>query len=252
MIAPCLRAIMGCRKRCVSSTSDLTFRSIMFSSRARSSLLSSPIEPNPALLISMSTVNPRLVASANNCAGASGLLRSSATYCARMLLERPSSLQRVTSFSSERATNKTLRPRAASLRAKTSPMPLDAPVMRVVFIVYLLDELADFQNTQLNNIRTARTQAIQYSLRWRFIKIDARHGRFRPVENYVLHLLHVDVFALDRIEHRSQHAGTIQMPNNQPVRSGSLSGQISTIGDVPCFFNLAHNPHRFRGNRFLS
>lgn len=56
---------------------------------------------------------------------------------ARMLLERPSSLHRVISLSSERATNKTFRPRAANLRAKTSPMPEDAPVIRVVFIVQI-------------------------------------------------------------------------------------------------------------------
>jgi len=47
-------------------------------------------------------------------------------------------------LSSERATRKTLRPRAASLRAKTSPMPLEAPVIRVVFIKRLVANLGDY------------------------------------------------------------------------------------------------------------
>jgi len=42
-------------------------------------------------------------------------------------------LHRVISLSSDRATSKTLSPRAASFRAKTSPIPDDAPVMSVVF-----------------------------------------------------------------------------------------------------------------------
>src|SRR5438445_895598 len=51
-----------------------------------------------------------------------------------MLLLRPSSLHNATSFSSERATSSKLCPSAASLRANTSPIPEDAPVIRVVFI----------------------------------------------------------------------------------------------------------------------
>src|SRR6185503_13563704 len=63
------------------------------------------------------------------------------------------------------------------------------------FLMTKARKLANLQNTQLNNIRTTRSQAFQYSLRWRFIKIDARHSCFSALENYVLHLLNVDVFA---------------------------------------------------------
>jgi hypothetical protein len=38
------------------------------------------------------------------------------------------------SLSSERATKKTFLPSAASLLAKAAPIPLDAPVIKVVFI----------------------------------------------------------------------------------------------------------------------
>ena len=72
--------------------------------------------------------------SSKSCAPASGCRRSSARYCARMLVKRPSSLQSAMSLSSERATRKTFLPRAASFLAKAAPMPDDAPVMRVVFI----------------------------------------------------------------------------------------------------------------------
>jgi hypothetical protein len=51
-----------------------------------------------------------------------------------MLLVLPSSLQSLVSLSSERATSRRLLPRTASARANASPIPDDAPVMRVVFI----------------------------------------------------------------------------------------------------------------------
>src|ERR1044072_211421 len=50
---------------------------------------------------------------------------------------RPSSLQRFISLSSDLATSRRLWPRSASLRANASPIPEEAPVMRVVFIPYL-------------------------------------------------------------------------------------------------------------------
>src|SRR5438552_2079076 len=51
---------------------------------------------------------------------------------------RPSSLHKLISLSSDRATSKRLCPRSASLRANTSPIPEDAPVMSVVFIEFNL------------------------------------------------------------------------------------------------------------------
>src|ERR1700682_2757967 len=110
------------------------FRSIMFSWRSSGTVVNSAIAPKPALLMSKSMVSPRCCASSNRRAGASGSVRSIATYCARMLFCRPSSLQSVISLSSERATSKTLRPCVASLRAKASPIPEDAPVISVVFM----------------------------------------------------------------------------------------------------------------------
>ena len=110
------------------------FNWIISSSRSRSSLPKSPIDPTPALLMSISISSSRFFVSSSNCAPESGSRRSSATYCARMLVKRPSSLQSAMSLSSERATSNTFLPRAASFRAKAAPIPVEAPVMRVVFI----------------------------------------------------------------------------------------------------------------------
>ncbi len=59
-----------------------------------------------------------------------------------------------------------------------------------------------------------RAQSIQGSLRRRFVQIDSRHCRFGSFEHDVLHLLHVDVFGFDRVEHLRQHPGAIAMAHN--------------------------------------
>ncbi len=83
------------------------------------------------------------------------------------------------------------------------------------------------------------------------VEIDARHRSFGAFEHDVLHLLHVDLFALDRIEHGRQHAGTIQMTNDQPMRCRSLPREVYNVRNFSRFLKLAHDPDRLRGNRFL-
>ena len=76
-------------------------------------------------------------------------------------------------------------------------------------------------------------KSIQHRARRRIIQIDARDGGFGAFEDNVLHLLHVDLFGLDSVEHLRQHAGTIAMTHHQPMGRRCAPGEIHDVGDLP-------------------
>jgi len=89
-----------------------------------------PYQPNPALLMSTSTLFPRQTCS-KSAARSSSRLRSAATTCASppsALISFASACRR----SSRRATSTTRSPFPARKRTSAAPMPADAPVMRAV------------------------------------------------------------------------------------------------------------------------
>ena len=87
---------------------------------------------NPALLTSTSTMSPRDSSFSGRAPRASASVRSAATASARTLWTSQSSSARARRRSSRRATSVTPKPRAASCRAISAPIPDDAPVTRHV------------------------------------------------------------------------------------------------------------------------
>src|SRR5215216_2750947 len=283
MIVPRLRSRMGGRKRCVKSTTALMLSWIMSSSRSSSRLANSPIEPKPALLMSISISSSRFVVSSKSCAAASGCCRSSARYCARMLVKRPSSLQSAMSLSSERATRKTFLPRAASFLAKAAPMPDDAPVMRVMFIyedLFLCGPLRNLgvlcvqsslnaegaeitqrtaekinslqlEQIEFDDVCIARLKSIEAFFCRRIVQVDAGDGSSRAFKDDIFHLLNVNLLRLNRIEHTGEYTWSIEMTDHQSMRSRSLPRQIHHIRYFACFLKLLHDAYGFSRNRFL-
>ena len=129
--APRPRSVIPGRKAAVSETSASTLTRTMPSWRSGLRCTSPTVE-KPALLTRISTVRPDSRTFAGSASTCSRSLRSAATYCARTPCRRSSSAASSRSRSSRRATRNTLCPRAASWRANSSPMPLEAPVMRAV------------------------------------------------------------------------------------------------------------------------
>src|SRR5215203_1038855 len=239
-MVPLFLSRIGRINRCVRSTRALMLSWIISSSRLRSSLTKSPIDPNPALLMSISISSPRFCVSSRSCAAASGCSRSRVTYCARMLVKRPSSLQSAISLSSERATSSTFLPRAASFLAKAAPIPDEAPVMRVVFI-YKDEETSSlqFKQVELDDISAACFQFPEGLFCRRIVQVDASHCGRRPFKYNIFHFLNVDLFRFDRVKHTGQHARSIEMTNHQPVRRRSLTCKIYYVRHLTSFFELS-------------
>src|SRR5581483_11522578 len=112
-------------QRCTTAS---TFVRTIATSRAASARATAPVVLNPALLTSTSTVRPRLPTSFANASRDVSSVRSAATTSARTPCAFATSSARARSRSSRRATSVTPRPRPASWRAMSAPMPDDAPV----------------------------------------------------------------------------------------------------------------------------
>ena len=147
-----------------------------------------------------------------------------------------SSLHKAISLSSERATRRTFRPRAASFRAKAAPIPEDAPVMRVVFITNRNGSL-QLKQIELDDVSVACLKFLEGFFCWRIVQIDASNGRRRAFEDDILHLLNVDLFCLDRVEHAGEYARPIEMTDDESMRCRSLSRQIYNVRHLPVSLN---------------
>src|SRR5438270_782351 len=96
--------------------------------------------------------------------------------------------------------------------------------------------LTNPQNIQFDDVFIPRAQSIEGRDGRRFVQIDAGDSGLCAFEDDVLHLLHVDLFRFDCIEHLGQHAGPIAMTHYQTMRSRSASGEINYIWHLTSFF----------------
>src|SRR5262245_6193769 len=92
----------------------------------------SPTAPNPALLTSRSTRRPRPSVALNISPGAEARVRSASITVMSTPYRERSPFAKASSRSRERAVTMTFAPSAASLRAKASPIPYEAPVTSAV------------------------------------------------------------------------------------------------------------------------
>ena len=167
----------------------------MFSSRSRSSLPKSPIEPKPALLISMSISSSRFFVSSKSCDGRVGLLqierhilRANAVRTAQLVAQRDQLVfrarhqQNVSSARGELAGKDFANARRCSSDEGG---------------VHYDTEQDQFSSSKIefDDVRVARLKFLEAFPRRRVVQVDARDGSRGAFEDDVLHLLNVDLFA---------------------------------------------------------
>src|SRR5712692_2082304 len=119
------------------------------------------------------------------------------------------------------------------------------------FIAYFQSLLTYFQHAQLNDVFVRTAQPIQHRTRWRLIQINARDGGLRAFKDDVLHLLHIDLFGFDRVEHLRQNAGTIAMTHDQTMRRWRALRQVHNIWHLAGFLERLNDADRLGRDRLL-
>src|ERR1700737_1958741 len=122
--------------------------------------MNGPVRPKPALFTSASMVTSWTLSVITSSCAACGLARSAARTRVAMPNSPSSREARCRNFPSLRATRTRSFPSRAKRFASSRPMPLDAPVMRAVFLLLFIAEEYVHQERMMNRFRMAALTAL--------------------------------------------------------------------------------------------
>src|SRR6266576_6924675 len=111
--------------------------------------------------------------------------------------------------------------------------------------------MGQLNQIQFDYVAAFRSHSFQHPLRRWVVEVNACDGRRGTLKDNVFHLLNVDVFRLNSIEHAGKHTRSIAMANYQTMGRRGLTRQVYDIRHFPGLLEVPNNTHRLSCDRLL-